>query len=984
MRQVESSTFSFRLSHVFVRQQDRFILLTIVHLVWPSSHHLQSRRIMATPSAFFLGIEGGAGDSPTDANSLLVELDKGLRSTHRGEQCEAIVRFPWLLERYPFPILVNSASLRLADVFRNGSNFCRLLILRVLHQANKHLDKISNCDEFVRRIFSVIYSNDPVARALTLKTLAAISSMAYDRKNIHHCIRDSLDSHDEVEVSAAIDAAAAYAKHSKEFALNMYPKALAMIHGLETEPALKIKLLSVLHHDHYDSILAQEVSSRLEELLTSHPSEKFVCSVLHTLSFVCSSSLVHIQRLIHLLFNFFTIDHRKEVCDRALQEIYSVAKSSPHLWSRDNVDNLVSCTEAYFQKLSCEPSTVVRSRCTELLRIIGQLLKCPSLLFSERQKSQELFKRVAKLAISVTYDPQDDLTSISIAFQILTSLCVTHGRDVDCLNDTLCAVQAFIHSRCTSPLDTSSEKMTSPNAICKSFVQLCRLSDDSRSQVMTSLRFVLLNNSLTNSWLIPISETLCSINDSSGDGTDFIHDLESLLSSPEKDSAPDDIIVRLMTVYFQTLVLSGGSVSIDILSCLKGRSHWTVYRTTRQALRFGHHSIAKTLCEHMLKKCSSETTTFWFSCLSKISCAESFLTSNPNSEDIECRLRKTISLYTEALSCLRVAMSSSSHLSFQEDYLHLRLKTLQAHECLRQACKLSRSSPAPAIAAAAAMNARDDLLKYGAIVNQMRKASKEFRSLSESFSQLFQSSFNADNTTLAHLQLQQSSCTMIAEAIESLFQINRMSSLLVDKNTHLEIQSATGPSAEQKKLIEVCHRMSFNVSQQLTGRSTSKLDGSHIELLSSMGLELLSVPLSLPRLFFQAVQNTSLRLALSPQPKIQDSGVIGAFVSNAFVLKVEGVIVTSEQANRQLTRNVSKVMLVATTMSTRTEIIGSTVSCVVSPKKEYFQTQFTLNFPNAGLHTITVEASIIDENDAQWKTGPVATCQVQVHDDGVK
>ena len=45
---------------------------------------------------------------------------EGLRSQKVGEQCEAIVRFPRLFEKYPFPILINSAFLKLADVFRDG------------------------------------------------------------------------------------------------------------------------------------------------------------------------------------------------------------------------------------------------------------------------------------------------------------------------------------------------------------------------------------------------------------------------------------------------------------------------------------------------------------------------------------------------------------------------------------------------------------------------------------------------------------------------------------------------------------------------------------------------------------------------------------------------------------------------------------------------------------------------------------------------
>lgn len=103
--------------------------------------------------------ESGLGEPDQDANSALTELDKGsinkhnyaystctlslscyvqmqrfkldkktyvcvlfagLRSGNVGEQCEAIVRFPRLFEKYPFPILINSSFLKLADVFRVG------------------------------------------------------------------------------------------------------------------------------------------------------------------------------------------------------------------------------------------------------------------------------------------------------------------------------------------------------------------------------------------------------------------------------------------------------------------------------------------------------------------------------------------------------------------------------------------------------------------------------------------------------------------------------------------------------------------------------------------------------------------------------------------------------------------------------------------------------------------------------------------------
>ena len=145
----------------------------------------------STANSMFYGV-GNSLDGGGDANAALAELDQNLRCGRLGEQAEAIVRFPRLFSKYPFPILINSALLKLADVFRQGSNFLKLCVLRVVHQSEIHLDKITNVDEFIKRVFAVMHSNDPVARALTLRTLGAVAVIIPERKQAHHRYRKFL------------------------------------------------------------------------------------------------------------------------------------------------------------------------------------------------------------------------------------------------------------------------------------------------------------------------------------------------------------------------------------------------------------------------------------------------------------------------------------------------------------------------------------------------------------------------------------------------------------------------------------------------------------------------------------------------------------------------------------------------------------------------------------------------------------------------
>ncbi|KAK2560871.1 Integrator complex subunit 7 [Acropora cervicornis] len=269
-------------------------------------------------------------DSLQDANTALAELDKGLRSSKTGEQCEAIVRFPGLFEKYPFPILINSALLKLADVFRVGNNFLRLCILKVTQQSEKHLDKVLNVDEFLKRIYSVIHSNDPVARAITVRFLGSIASLVSERKNVHHSIRSSLESHDEVELEAAIFATDKLCSHSREFASGLYNKISQLIEGLSTPVEMKLKLIPIFRHMHYDLHLTEKVHELCSSLLISHPACNFVVVTLHTLSCLAAE----------LLLRYLRNDPRRVAKNHALSDLTMLASGAPHMWKVEHVEDL--------------------------------------------------------------------------------------------------------------------------------------------------------------------------------------------------------------------------------------------------------------------------------------------------------------------------------------------------------------------------------------------------------------------------------------------------------------------------------------------------------------------------------------------------------------------------------------------------------------------------------------------------------------------
>lgn len=56
----------------------------------------------------------------------------------------------------------------------------------------------------------------------------------------------------------------------------------------------------------------------------------------------------------------------------------------------------------------------------------------------------------------------------------------------------------------------------------------------------------------------------------------------------------------------------------------------------------------------------------------------------------------------------------------------------------------------------------------------------------------------------------------------------------------------------------------------------------------------------------------------------------------------------------------------------------STLVQTVTPHKDFFTAQFLLAFPKGGQFSLVIEASVTDEKDNTWRTGPRSTLTVKV------
>uniref|UniRef100_A0A4W6F578 Integrator complex subunit 7 n=1 Tax=Lates calcarifer TaxID=8187 RepID=A0A4W6F578_LATCA len=906
-----------------------------------------------------------------------------LRSGKLGEQCEAVVLFPKLFQKYPFPILINSAFLKLADIFRLGygcfrhrNNFLRLCVLKVTQQSEKHLEKILNVDEFVKRVFSVIHSNDPVARAITLRMLGSLASIIPERKNAHHSIRQSLDSHDNVEVEAAIFAAASFSAQSKDFAAGICNKVSEMIQGLDTPVELKLKLIPMLQHMHHDASLASSSRELLQHLVNSYPSTPMVIVTLHTFTQLAAFSLIDIPKQLQLLLQYLKDDPRKAVKRLAINDLKLLAKKAPHLWIRENTQMLCECA------LSSPYDSLKLGMLAVLSTLSGTI--AIKQYFSNMTGTSSVPPRLTdlvKLAQECCY--HSNLAVAAHGVIVLSNIAVSCPEKVQLEQDTVLGVESIL-MLCSQ--DSSPSAQTTLKTALTSLVKMLK-SRPHLSQPAVEFLLGQLHLSCDSSRVL-MCHALAAIATHLpvlGDG--MLGDLVDLyrVASHSSTDKQQELLVSLATVIF---VASQSSLSADVKMVIKQQlenvaNGWTVYRIARQASRMGCHEFSSELYQSLRTRVASEHFYFWLNSLKEFSQAEQYLSHVEDGDysGAMSAIAEALRSYQKGIASLTAASTPLSPLSFQCEFIKLRIDTLQALSQLICTCNSLKTSPPPAIATTIALTSGNDLQRCGRISLQMKVCMDEFRSLAARYADLHQSSFDADYATLRNVELQQQSCLLVSHVIEALI-LDPQAASFQEYGTLGSVQTE---SEYERRMMSV-----FNhVLEEVEGLTKKHPPVSylHTGCLCDAVIALLKVPLSFQRYFFQKLQSTSIKLALSPSPRTP-SEPIPVQNSQQLTLKVEGVVQHGSTPGlfrkiQSVCLNVTSVLQSKTGPDYKIPLDSKTneIEQRVEPHNDYFSTQFLLNFSILGTHNVTVEASVVDESGTEWKTGPKTTVSVKSLED---
>jgi len=943
-------------------------------------------------NTFGEGLPATSPESEQGANAALTELEKGLRSSKVGEQAEAIVRFPHLFSQYPFPILINSGMLKLAELFRQGSNFLKMCVLRVCQQSSLHLDKVTSVDELVRRVITVINSNDPVARALTLRVLGSIAAIIPERKAVHHKVRCSLDSQDQVELYAAIYAANKFAARSKTFSTDICPKLLVMIQGPATSLPVKLKLLPIFQHMHHSATTAAQVRSACLSMLPLYPGQSFLLVALRTLTSLATHTLVDIPSQVTLLLEHLSKDPRQQVRLALLSDLSLLAREdTAHLWTKENMEDMVM----FASKTQCEDSM------TRSISVVRDLLSGGgvSVFHTELGPGSPLLALCEQAAYS---------SQIGVAArgtELLTVLACTTVKEglEDLTGEAVLAIESLcfvVSSRGMEGMNTITQN--SFRRCLKCVVMLCKQNADCTGQFVDILGGMImsLSNEPDLTMLKLVVETLAALGSlRSGVLALLVPDITQL--SKQLLLGPDNkelgaTMVLLLTLLLQTL--RGSSWPESARECLQlsyaRLDSWDQYRVGRAASRYGHHGVAGEVFDKIADSTESDTAYYWLSGLSLLSQAENTLVMT-STLSLQERLTNSLTLFHRAMSALRCATTATSPLAFQLEFVSCRIEVVTVLCCMVSAATSLSTSPPPAIAAALAAQSRDELARCGRVTPQLRKVVKQLTACAAGWVKLAESSFDADSSSLALLAVQQQVMASTATWIEM---VCLKSPLQGSIYTDTEVEFSPSlpgnhqPTVELADFISNIQAVAESFHALANNPSPLAKPISHLHTTCLMGVvaKITSHPLPYPRFFFQSLQQTKLKLAITPQPRAAGEPV-AVNTSQYMAVKVEGVIQRSggesvhprEVAGVvvQLNCTMQKVQDKPVKSESKIENTTTNLEQEVEPHNDFFSSQFLVPFPSPGLYTVNIDTAWKDKQGVSWRTGSKCSITVKSFED---
>ncbi|ORX91810.1 hypothetical protein K493DRAFT_48154 [Basidiobolus meristosporus CBS 931.73] len=829
-------------------------------------------------------------DSADQAFKKLIDLDSKFRSQRLGTQLQAISLFPQLFDEHPFPVIINSGVLKLADFFRNSHNSVRFFIVKVFRKSEHHHKKILNVVELIRRFLPVLQSNDPVARSLTVRVLGSIHSIASERLDVQHGILECLNSEDRMELEAAIFASDRFCAVSKTFPKLVSNKLAILLQDSRKPLNIKIHILRVLRHMHHSNDLVIQTRSTCEAMLNQHTEPKLISVLLQTLSNLAIKAPLYLEAHVDMLFDYVTNNPRRILKRYALHEIIHLMKNN---WrpTRQHIERLVDLARntddehlqktylTIFQIESTESRYAIVPESISLMRsFVGTFLD---------HRSDELRLRAAQIiSVLVAKEPSnhpsmetdEDHTLISKAITSLCALLREFSQAEDESTRSTKKIQMLF--KCLSDLIQSKpefvEKVidTLVNVIPEANENLLRLCQGSLSTLAANFPQNILNR----------YDQIFSLLEASSQVRECPH--KFLLLSKTLIQAGGGVDYNLITAQLPTFVHM--CINYEKESPNHPEISWVLYLIAKEAAKNGSFEGVSELCQFLVSKVESESSRLWLESLYYIATAECKCHAIQERSD----LPEMLNWLYKSQSNLKALNSIDNTHSFQMWVIHVRLTFLEWAEDIMVYLELLQQNP-------------DDPL-YKRNLVQMAATMKQ---LSHSYQFLAHCFFDIDSESLSILELYCICCAILSLCL----------SKLTGNSRDIELEARLIPLINQIRQPERVETQFFS-AKHLFKSCVQALSKSHPNLIESGGddeldtkttleclLVLLNTPMPLPAYFFRSKSLIEIQMSTTPSLNSNDPYMIKK--GNMLILDIEGFTNVEKGLEERLNRTVSSILI---------------------------------------------------------------------------
>ena len=865
-----------------------------------------------------------------------------------------------------------------------------------------------------------------------------------ERKQAHFSVRNALENSMEsnnVEFQAAVFAAGKFAEYSENFTVNICSKITEMVRSHSTPLEIKLKLISVFQHMRkIDASTAAMVRQTLiEDMLPNYPAQEFVLVTLHTLTLLSAHTLIDVPDQVKLLLRHLITDPRSPVKRWVLTDLrYLANENRAHLWSEENIGSIVKFAD------SCDSSKDASILCG-CLSILCDLVK-----YTDSTQNFSLGNEnspVIRLCHSCCYGKNFLVAAKATQLiTLVTVICIKEFHQVegiDIVDEAIMSIEALFLLVNSITGTISSTVLKECLRCC---VMLCKVKSEACDQFVDIIGSSLTEQSgegrKDGSTVLLFCETLASLGHmKAGVLKLLLPDICNILSSSCEKAVDNDIplgqddskiLIMLCTILFQTIKehLWTHEAKQAINQVLGVVDLWSAYKIGRSASRYGHHSIASAILSNAANHVSSENLYFWLKGLSQICQGEnkiSGMDDDTNDEYSHIKLEPTSAMKKASHIVERLSMgnmkiqegvenlkasatpqspASSAHINFQLEYLKCRSEFLSALHQIVVSSNSLRTSPPPAIASTQAKQSHDDLQRCGRITGLLRSCVSDFSRVGSLYGALFESSFDADPDTLCHLQVVQHICFCLSQWIErvclkSLKHGNIFDEQKIEFIPPLPLVANNQDFKEYGIDIQALVKTGENVAkvfQVLVSDPDcpAPITNIHTECLINVANILASNQVCFPRYFYQSLQSTTIKLAVTPQPRANNEPT-NVSASQFVAIKVEGVI-NSASSRISAWRSVHAIKLTLNSTlqqpaasqaaalkdgkDPNSMMINQCIEKECSPHNDFFTQQFLIHFPIAGTHQLFISARLVDEQGITWKSDAKTALNIKAFEDG--